>query len=186
MRANVHRAIQMTATASPIPTPPATRISSEIPGSYFHDCYEMPLAHEGRSALEIYLRMVAWTPRWVESLMALRNRIVSLFGLKNLGHLGALPPLKEASAYRVGDRVGIFTLLSVSDDEVILGDSDRHLDVKVSVCKVASQTRESIAVTTVVHIHNLLGRIYMAVVTPMHRLIVPSVLGRVSTACRHG
>jgi len=162
--------------------PPAARISQEIPGSYFHDCYEMPLEHEDCSALAIYLKVVARTPRWVESLMTLRNRVVSLLGLKNLGHLGALPPLKEASAYRVGDRVGIFTLLSLTDDEVILGDADKHLDVKVSVCRLMCQARESIAVTTVVHIHNLLGRVYMFFITPMHRLIVPAVMRRASPA----
>lgn len=170
---------------TPIPAPPATRISSEIPGSDFHDCYAMPLAHDGRSALEIFLVTVARSPRWVESLMALRNRIVGFFGLKNLGHLGSLPPLKEASAYQVGDRVGIFTLLSATDDEVVLGDSDKHLDVKVSLCKVIRDGRESVAVTTVVHIHNLLGRIYMLFVAPMHRIIAPAVMARGAAACHH-
>jgi hypothetical protein len=171
---------------TPIPIPPATRISSEIAGSNFHDCYLMPLAHGGRSALDIYLKTVARSPRWVESLMALRNRIVGLFGLKNLGHMGSLPPLREASAYKVGDRIGIFTLHSATDDEVILGDSDKHLDVKVSLCKVMHDECESVAVTTVVHIHNLLGRVYMLFVAPMHRLIAPAVMERGAEACRHG
>jgi hypothetical protein len=169
-----------------IPVPPATRISSEVVGSDFHDCYFMPLAHEGRSALELFLATIARSPRWVESLMALRNRIVGLFGLKNLGHLGSLPPLKDASAYKVGDRVGIFTLLSATDDEVILGDSDRHLDVKVSLCKVMRDQREAVAMTTVVHIHNRLGRIYMLFVAPMHRIIAPAVMRRATVAYHHG
>jgi hypothetical protein len=164
-----------------IPVPPATRISSEVVGSDFHDCYLMPLAHESRSALEIFLQTVARSPRWVESLMALRNRVVGLFGLKNLGSLSSLPPLKEASAYKVGDRVGIFTLLSATDEEVILGDADKHLDVKVSLCKVMRDRREFVAVATVVHIHNLLGRIYMLFVAPMHRIIAPAVMRRGAT-----
>ncbi len=171
---------------TPIPVPPATRIGSEIPGSDFHDCYLMPLAHEGRSALELFLVTMARSPRWVEAMMGLRNRVVGLFGLKNLGHLGALSPLKEASAYEIGDRVGIFTLLSASDDEVILGDDDKHLDVKVSLCKVMRDNREAVAVTTVVHIHNLLGRIYMLFVAPMHRIIAPAVMARGASASRHG
>lgn len=161
-----------------IPVPPATRISNEVVGSYFHDCHLMPLAHDGRSALAIYLRTVARSPRWVDALMGLRNRVVGLFGLKNLGHLGSLPPFKEASDYQVGDRVGIFTLLSATDDEVILGDSDKHLDVKVSLCKVMRDGTEAVAMTTVVHIHNLLGRAYMLFVAPMHRIIAPAVMAR--------
>lgn len=186
MRANVHRAVKMTApTITVIPIPPATRISSEVVGSDFHDCYLMPLAHEGRSALEIFLATVARSPRWVESLMAVRNRVVGLFGLKNLGHLGSLPPLREASAYQVGDRVGIFTLLSVTNDEVILGDSDKHLDVKVSLCKVIRNGGEFVTMATVVHIHNQLGRIYMMFVAPMHRIIAPAMMRRATVAYHH-
>lgn len=43
--------------------------------------------------------------------------------------------VKNLDEYRVGDRVGIFTLLFLSDNEIIQGDSDKHLDVKVSVFK---------------------------------------------------
>jgi hypothetical protein len=161
-----------------IPVPPATRISADIPGCYFHDCYLMPLAHSGRPALDIFLATVARSPRWVEAMMGLRNRVVRLFGLKDLGHLGTLPPLKEASAYKVGDRVGIFTLLSATDDEVIVGDDDRHLHVKVSLCKVIRDGHEAVAMTTVVHIHNRLGRLYMLFVAPMHRIIAPAVMAR--------
>lgn len=167
-----------TSTVTLIPVPPATRISADIPGSYFHDCYLMPLAHGDRSALEIFLATVARSPRWVETMMGLRNRVVRLFGLKDLGHLGTLPPLKPAADYRIGDRVGIFTLLSATDDEVILGDSDKHLDVKVSLCKVIRDGREAITMTTVVHIHNWLGRLYMLFVAPMHRIIAPAVMAR--------
>jgi hypothetical protein len=165
-------------TITVIRVPPATRISSEVVGSYFHDCYLMPLAHGGRSALEIFLGTVARSPRWVEFLLGLRNRIVAPFGLKNVGHLGSLPPLKPAAEYKIGDQVGIFKLLSVTDDEVILGETDKHLDVKVSLCKVMRDDREAVAVATVVHIHNLLGRIYMLFVAPMHRIIAPAVMRR--------
>lgn len=161
-----------------IPVPPATRISADIPGSYFHDCYLMPLAHGDRSALEIFLATVARSPRWVETMMGLRNRVVRLFGLKDLGHLGTLPPFKAAADYRIGERIGIFTLLSATDDEVIVGDDDRHLHVKVSLCKVIRDGREAITMTTVVHIHNWLGRLYMLFVAPMHRIIAPAVMSR--------
>ncbi|EKD98969.1 MAG: hypothetical protein ACD_23C00190G0002 [uncultured bacterium] len=168
----------MTSSITAIDVPPSRRISRELQGADFFDSYEMPLAHGGRSALDIYLKIIAKTPSWVNFLMAIRNRIVAVLGLKNLGHLGSLNQTKETSAYRVGDRVGIFSLLSISDDEIILVDSDKHLDVKVSVCKLAREDRQSVAVTTVVHIHNLLGRIYMLFVAPVHRRIVPATLVR--------
>ncbi|MFA6021528.1 MAG: DUF2867 domain-containing protein [Rhodospirillales bacterium] len=168
----------MSPAITPIDVPPSSVIYRELHDADFHDCYAMAIAHADRSALELYLNAVARTPLWVGALMAIRNRLASFLGLKNLGHLGALDQRKEPSAYRVGDRVGVFSLLFISNQEIVLGDSDKHLDVKISICKLTRNGRESIAATTVVHIHNLLGRIYMRLVVPIHKRIVPAVLGQ--------
>jgi hypothetical protein len=168
----------MNPSITAIQVPLASDIGKQLQGADFFDSYAMPLEHAGRSALEIYLGVISKTPAWVNVLMAARNRVVSLFGLKNLGHLGDLQKAKAASDYRIGDRIGIFTLLSNTDSEVIMGDSDKHLNVKISICKLAQGGKESVATTTVVHIHNLLGRVYMLFVVPFHKLIVPAVLAR--------
>nr|WP_233224772.1 DUF2867 domain-containing protein [Thiomonas sp. X19] len=55
------------------------------------------------------------------------------------------------------------------------------MDVKVSFCKVAEAGRNALAVSTVVHLHNLLGRVYMLLVAPIHRRIVPATLARLET-----
>ncbi|GAB2845438.1 hypothetical protein GCM10027277_11940 [Pseudoduganella ginsengisoli] len=128
--------------------------------------------------MEMYLDAVRQTPGWVNALMSLRNSVVALVGLKNLGSLNGLRAGKAAADYRPGDRAGIFKVLRVSDDEVVLGDDDRHLRVQVSVCKVRHEGQDAVAVSTVVHLHGLLGRIYMLPVAPMHKLIVPAVLRR--------
>lgn len=159
------------------PVPRDSEIAAHLAGSDFHDCYQLPIAPTGRTALELYLDVVARTPAWVNRLMALRNRVVGLFGLKNLGHLHGATAQRPASEYKLGDRVGIFSILYLSGDEVILGDTDKHLTVRVSVRKL-SEPRSAIAVSTVVHIHNLLGRVYMLFVAPVHKRIVPAMLGR--------
>ncbi len=168
----------MKPSISPIAVPASSDISAQLHGADFFDCYEMPLVHAGRSALEIYLGVISNTPAWIDFLMAARNRVVRLFGLKNLGALGELKKTKAASDYRVGDRIGIFSLLSLTDNEIIMGDADKHLAVKVSVCKRVEDGKETIATTTVVHIHNLLGRVYMFFVVPFHKRIVPAMLVR--------
>ncbi|KQV87228.1 hypothetical protein ASD15_28745 [Massilia sp. Root351] len=160
-----------------VPVPRDSEIAAHLAGSDFHDCYQMPIAPTGRTALELYLEVVARTPGWVNRLMALRNSVVGLFGLKNLGHLNGATARRPASEYKLGDRVGIFSILYLSDDEVILGDTDKHLKVRVSVRKLGVP-RSAIAVATVVHIHNLLGRVYMLFVAPVHKRIVPAVLAR--------
>jgi len=152
--------------------PPQSEIAKRLPGADFYDCYETAIMPTDESALALYLQVVAATPEWVNTLMALRNRIVQFVGLKNLGHLGDFKAGKPAGDYRVGDRVGIFSIRYLSEHEVILGDADKHLNVEVSVCKL----NDRVAVSTVVHTHNMLGRVYMLFVAPVHRLIVPATL----------
>lgn len=162
--------------------PADAQISRYLPGADFHDCYRMPVPSAVPTALALYLDVVSRTPAWVDAMMAARNRAVALVGLKNLGHLGAVDRAKPAESYRVGDRVGIFSLQHLSDDEVILGDADKHLEVRVSVCRRRGEAGPAVAVSTVVHIHNRLGRVYMLAVVPVHKRIVPAMLRRWSAA----
>ena len=116
--------------------------------------------------------------------MALRNRVVSPFGLKNLGGMSRIDAAKKESEYKPGDRVGIFTLISRSANEVLLGDKDKHLDVVVSVHKrVEGESGATVVtVTTVVHVKNWLGRLYMLPVAPAHRVIARSMVRAVGNA----
>jgi len=158
--------------------PAKSKIAEDIPGAYFYDCYQTPFDHAGISAMQIYMNTFARTPAWVNALMGVRNRVVGLFGLKNLSGMKALNKNNPADAYKPGDRAGIFSLVYKSDEEVILCDSDKHLDVKVSVSKQTRDGLPYIAVTTVVHVHNTLGRVYMFFVGPAHKVIAPAVLAR--------
>ncbi len=163
-------------------SPPAnSRVLSRIPGSYFHDVWRVQAGDPDLSALGQFLKAIAATPPWVDRCMALRNRVVEKLGLKNLGGLGSFDLTKAAETYQPGDRVGIFTLYEQTFDEALLGDCDKHLDVVLSVHRQVLATGVvQVSVTTVVHLNNWLGRIYMLPVTPMHKLIAPAVLRAVA------
>ena len=163
--------------------PAHSRVHALLAGASFHDCYSVLLDDTRSTALQHFLHAVADTPAWVNGLMRLRNRTVALFGLKDLGALGAVDRQRPEASYRPGDRVGIFTLRAISDDEVVLGDSDRHLDVAVSVLRLplTPEGQRPLAVSTVVKTHNLLGQLYMLPVAPLHRRIVPAVLHGLKT-----
>jgi hypothetical protein len=173
----------MTSHAAPSNVPLESEINARLPGAYFYDCYAITVPNTSRTALGHFLTAVANTPPWVNRLMTLRNKLVQFVGLKDLGGLGGFDPSKPESAYAPGDRVGIFTLISNTDNEALLGDSDKHLDVVLSVFRhpPCSNGSPSISITTVVHVHNLLGRVYMLPVTPLHKLIAPAVLNRALT-----
>jgi len=164
-----------------VSVPPNSQISQHLVNANFFDAFQIHLPPCKRSALEIYLEVIAKTPSWISFLMALRNRAAPMFGIKNLGSLTNINCNKKAAEYQVGDRVGIFTIHSLTDNEVILMDSDQHLDAKISVCKHPSDTENTVTVSTVVHVHNLLGHVYMFFVVPFHKRIVPSVLQQSET-----
>jgi hypothetical protein len=149
-----------------------------IPGSYFHDSWSIEAAEPNLDPLSQFLRVAKSTPRWIDEAMKLRNRIVSLFGIKDLGSLSEVSASKQASDYKPGDRVGIFTLISMSENEVLLGDNDRHLKVVVSVHRQATElaAQAVVTVTTVVMVHNWFGRLYMVPVRPAHRVIARTVV----------
>lgn len=166
------------------PVPPSSRAAALLAGASFHDCWSVRTTRTELSALELFLAAAARTPRWVNLAMSARNQVVRLAGLKHLGNLDNLDPGRAASSYQPGDRVGIFTLFEQSFDEALLGDRDKHLDVVLSVHRsvVPGQQAVLVSLTTIVHVKNLLGRIYMLPVTPAHRVIAPAVLGRIAAA----
>lgn len=167
--------------------PWSSQIAATVADSDFADCYQLDDCWPELNALETYLALVARTPTWMNRLMALRNQAVQLVGLKHLGHLAARTA-KPASAYKVGDRVGIFSLQHIQDDEAILCDNDKHLLAQVSLVKHRVHGKPVVSLSTVVHIHNSLGRFYMAIVGPVHQIIVPRMLTQVArvTQAAHG
>jgi hypothetical protein len=105
-------------------------------------------------------------------------------GLKNLGTLSQVDAARPSRDYQAGERVGIFTLFENSFDEVLLGDRDKHLDVVLSVYRRLLPSGDAVEITlsTIVHVKNTLGRLYMLPVKPAHRIIAPAVLARIADA----
>ena len=137
------------------------------------------MPRSNRTALQVYLDVVSQTPLWVNVLMDLRNFLgKTVFGLKDLGRLDTLGEVSASNQTREGARIGVFTLRHLTDKEVLLGDSDKHLSVVLSTMKETQELQDVITVTTVVHVHNTLGRIYMLFVVPVHRIIVLTLLKR--------
>lgn len=139
------------------------------------DGFEVEVDAADRSALYRYLEFAARTPKWIDFLMSIRNAGVRLFALKDVGHLANVPPVQAAAHLRAGDRVGIFTIRTVCDKELVLEIIDSHLDVVLSVYKDTSAAPR-VKVITMVFYHNWLGRLYMLPVAPMHRRVVRAIL----------
>jgi Protein of unknown function (DUF2867) len=152
-------------------------LQTSLADADFYDAYEAPLSDRALSPTEIFLRASRATPRWVSAAMTLRNQIVHRLGLKDVGAM-KVSGGKSVDAYRIGDRLGIFSIFGKTENELLLGIDDRHLDVRVSLMKSEQNNQSRYVVSTVVHTHNRLGRIYMAPVGRIHPLVVRAMMRR--------
>lgn len=113
---------------------------------------------------------------WVDGLMRMRDAIVAGFGIKTTGQLEG----KLASSN--SRRVRFFKIYATHAHEVVLGQDDKHLDFRLSVLlqnrQIPGGSARYVVISTVVHCHNRLGRTYLALIAPFHRLITKSSLRR--------
>jgi hypothetical protein len=140
-----------------------------LPGAQFVDAFRIAVDDDALDARHAAQRMLGRSPRWIKALIALRNALVAPFGLKT-------PVARKPAAM---DTIGAFPVISEAPDRLVAGFNDKHLDFRV-VVDVATQAGERcVTATTLVLTHNLPGRIYLGIILPFHRLIVPSMLRQV-------
>ncbi|MGE0088551.1 MAG: DUF2867 domain-containing protein [Bacteroidales bacterium] len=116
-------------------------------------------------------------PKWADGLLAVRDRIVKVFGLKTSKELAG-EQTTSCTNYEPGERLGLFKLFSKTGNEAILGEDDKHLNFRVSLLIEPSPELDKwqISITTVVKYNNWFGKLYFFPVKPFHRLIVKSTL----------
>ena len=141
-----------------------------LAGAQFVDAYRILVEGNGLNARKAATKMFARPPRWVEALLNLRNLIVAPLGLKTSGD-------GEPSS---GGVIGLFPVLSETPERLVAGFDDSHLDFRVVVDVVSAGSGQQVTATTLVLTHNPLGRIYLAVILPFHRLIAPTLLRQVA------
>ena len=139
-----------------------------LPHADWADCFEMDIPDRRLTAIEAAHLSIGRMPAWVRRLMAVRNGLGRLVGLKTGADLQSLP--RE-------DKIGILPILSQSNREVVLGLDDWHLDFRLVIDVAELGERGTrLKATTLVQRKNLFGRFYIGLVTPFHKMIVPAAL----------
>jgi uncharacterized protein DUF2867 len=152
-----------------------SKLRSLYPTSDFARAFAITLPPRAtRDIVKLGRALLDSPPPFLRHLMDLRDVGVGIFGVKTSRQIRDDLD-REGSA-----RINFFRVRSVAENELILGEDDKHLDFRVSVLlrpRDAGPGREIVA-TTVAHAHNLLGRSYLAVVGPFHCMIMRSNLRR--------
>lgn len=142
-----------------------------LAGAQFADAFRIDVESAHLDARQAIVLMTGRT-RWIEALTRLRNLLVAPFGLKTSGETET--PRRET--------IGLFPILTESRDRLVAGFNDKHLDFRLVVDVAASNSAsgQQVTATTLVKTHNLFGRIYLAIIVPFHRLIVPAMLRKIT------
>jgi hypothetical protein len=131
------------------------------------------------SSKECSMRMLATRtvgdpPAWIKALVAARDAMVTPFGIKTS---------REVRLSRAdNERVDFFPVQWEGNDEIVLGEDDRHLDFRLSLLRRTSPTGAHLIATTVVHCHNGFGLTYLNVIRPFHHLVIRTNLARFARA----
>lgn len=161
-----------------VPLPAQSRVSAFSATPDLADAYSIELPDRATRDPERLARFVfAQRSRWMDGLMRIRDALVAGFGLKTATQL------RSPDAARDG-RVGIFRIYGIEPAEIVLGEDDKHLDFRLSVlCADApSPGAKRLVVSTVVQCHNALGRTYIRLIAPFHRLIIRATLRNAARA----
>jgi hypothetical protein len=153
---------------------PEVDANTLLAGAQFIDAFRVEIGTAPVNAREACTRMVLHGPRWIDALIRLRNILVTPFGLKTSGE-GAPAP---------GGLIGLFPVLSETPEQLIAGFNDHHLDFRIVVDVASDAMGRQVTLTTLVRTHNLLGRIYLTLITPFHKVVARGMMGRIVEPAR--
>lgn len=141
--------------------PPESVVAGWYENASLLDSYSIDLSSSKQYSMRVLAtRTVGDPPAWIKALVAVRDAVVTPFGVKTSG---------EVRASRAdNERVDFFPVQWESNDEIVLGEDDRHLDFRLSLLRRNSPTGTQLIATTVVHSHNAFGLTYLNVIRPFH------------------
>lgn len=167
-------------SVTPVPIPVESGIATAYASVNLADAYSIELPAGTSTDPELLARFIfSRQSIWVGALLTVRDALVAGFGLKTAKHL------KSGDVDGKVSRIGIFKIYSSSGTEIVLGEDDKHLDFRLSVlCSGQASTKDGhrLILSTVVHCHNRLGRLYIYLIAPFHRVIVQASLRRAARA----
>lgn len=149
---------------------PPTAAGSVLPDADFTDAYRVVVVAADMDAPMASEVIFQRSPVCVGQLGVLRDRMCARLGLHSL--VGC-----NAGADGVHKTFGGMNVLKETPSEVLLGRDSGLFACRVAISVAAvDRQRRQVTITTCIRNRNLLGRFWTAVVTPVHRLVVPRML----------
>jgi hypothetical protein len=158
--------------------PLASQLKSSLERIDYLDCYTAETKLAERELVEAYAIAFGQLPTPFKHLLVIRSFLVRPFGIATVSYEDLARPIDTYRSYAIGDKIGRWTLFAKSDEEMIVGANDRHLDFRVSLFREAGAR---LSISTVVMTHNAFGRAYLALILPFHSFGVKKLLSDAAT-----
>jgi len=151
-------------------------ICPEFGAIHFVDLYQCAIINNKLLTVdEITFKFFSVKLPFVDSLVYIRNFIVKIWGLRTDFEDTQKPLFVQK--YDVGDQLVYFTIVSRTENVIVLEENDKHLLFRIYCSVIKENDRKNIfSISTVVHFHNRWGRLYFFFVKPFHKWIVSSTI----------
>lgn len=137
---------------------------ASLPGCDFADAFSVVVPRRDLDARILSAEFFSTPPAWASALLDIRNAIMGRLGYK-------------APAIRKG-----FPVLRESETETVSGLDDGHLDFRALMkVETVEPGGSRITLTTAVATHNWIGRTYLGIIMPFHKLIVRSMMRQMAS-----
>jgi hypothetical protein len=111
-------------------------------------------------------------------MLALREFIGKRLGLKTAnGRNATLLEIQQFTG-QVGDRIALFEVWDRNEKEIVTGQRDKHLDFVLSFRLESREKQHTLQLLTAVQLNSRLGKVYLFLVMPMHKLLMPILIKR--------
>jgi hypothetical protein len=155
-------------------TPRHSAIGATMVDRADFDCaHRAPLTRREVEMTDVFHAVFSHRPAWLNTLLIARNRFAAVSGLETSSDAEVLDRTR-GSTFAVGDKIGGWSIFFLSDEELVAGRNNAHLDFRVSIMKSAD--RRCAIISTVCWAHGAPGRAYLALVTPFHRVGVKALI----------
>jgi Protein of unknown function (DUF2867) len=148
-----------------------------IDAAYFWDAYRAPQVHFRASMVEIFFDVFGHHPGWMKAALIIRNKVAVWCGL-DAPTASEIIDVRPKAKYAVGDKIGPWPIFSLTEDELVAGRDDKHLDFRLSLMRVNHEGVPSVVVSTVCTTHNMAGKIYLFFIVPFHKWGVKLLISR--------
>lgn len=135
--------------------------------AYFWDSYATPIRSADLGVINAFVAIFGYQPLLLKVALIVRNWLARLAGL-NAPSTSQIARFERKAEYSAGDTIGPWPIFVLTDDELIAGRDNSHLDFRLSILRV-HRPEESLVVSTVCKTHNLSGKLYLYFVEPFHR-----------------